>query len=261
MIGDGPRRVTARHRLDWRRERGLLWLAAMAKRAFPVLVLLLGCNNGGVLGGGSGAGGAAGAGGTATCTGTAPFGCMSSCATDVGMTATCRGGEWVCLSGVRSDTCTCPGNAPPGYVCGSDGWVRGGGGVGGAEGGAGGAGGAGQGGLGGQGNESCSTAGTLCVYAPAWCCGGLTCQGGICLPPPDAGTDAATCSGTAGFYCLLGNCQNDVALEASCKDGAWACPAGTTDTRSCGRCIGLPVPGSVCGDGGWVPPDATSDGQ
>jgi hypothetical protein len=312
----------------------------MAKRLLVVLAVLIGCGRGGVLGGaGAGAAGASGTGGAAGCTGTATFACVAGCSSDYYRDAICDGREWACPGGlVRTSSCgPCIGLAPRGYTCGPSGWVPIDGGAGGNGGGGGIGGAAGQGGIGGDGNGSCSTTGTLCVFSAASCCGGLTCDEGVCVPPPstdggsscsattrlycllgsclsdvaiatyckdgawtcpagtveqrvcgscagvldggascvdggaggkggvggngtDAGTDAATCAGTAAFACLIGACSNDVAMPATCRSGFWACRPGTVDTRSCRGCTGNPPPGWICGDGGWVNTDASSGG-
>ena len=42
-------------------------------------------------------------------------------------------------------------------------------------------------------------------------------------------------------------------------NGIWACPTGSTDSRTCGGCTGNPPPDYVCADGGWVRADASSN--
>jgi hypothetical protein len=45
-----------------------------------------------------------------------------------------------------------------------------------------------------------------------------------------------------------------------CSAGAWGCPSGSVDSRTCNGCVGLRPPNHVCGDAGWVSVDA-SDGN
>ena len=63
----------------------------------------------------------------AACSGSAGFGCIfNSCNNDVGTAAICSNGTWACPGGaIDTRTCHgCTGNPPPGYVCGSNGWMR-----------------------------------------------------------------------------------------------------------------------------------------
>jgi hypothetical protein len=75
----------------------------------------------------------------------------------------------------------------------------------------------------------------------------------------DAVADAA-CTGSAGFICLVGSCNNDVGLPAVCTNGAWTCPSGTINYMACSGCTGNPPPGYVCTDGGWFRADAGGGG-
>jgi len=119
------------------------------------------------------------------------------------------------------------------FTAGAAGGADGRGGAGGADGQAGAGGAGGQAGAGGAGGS-------------AW-------DGG-----PD-GADAG-CTGSPGFGCILGSCNNDVGTSAVCANGSWGCPAGSIPSTSCGGCIGDPPPNYVCGDGGWMRIDATGAG-
>lgn len=124
------------------------------------------------------------------------------------------------------------------------------GGSGGAGGGSGGTmGSGGQGGIG----ESCFSQGVACSNTGVRCCPPLVCAG-TCVQPP------SECTGSADFGCLFGGCRGDVGTSPICTNGAWSCPSGATDTRSCGGCTGNPPPDYVCGDGGSIHLDAGTDG-
>ena len=65
------------------------------------------------------------------------------------------------------------------------------------------------------------------------------------------GSKASSCTGSAGFYCISGGCnQSDVAYDAICSDGVWACASGFVKDTSCGGCIGFVPPNCACRDGG-----------
>ena len=73
------------------------------------------------------------------------------------------------------------------------------------------------------------------------------------------GCGSKSCTGAAGFTCIAGGCnQSDVAYNATCSDGVWACPSGFVKDTSCGGCIGFVPPGCVCGDGGITCTDASA---
>ena len=62
----------------------------------------------------------------AGCAGYASFACLfGDCFNDVGLPEVCSNGTWTCPGGtIDTRTCHgCIGRPPPGYVCGSDGWV------------------------------------------------------------------------------------------------------------------------------------------
>jgi hypothetical protein len=63
----------------------------------------------------------------AGCAGYASFACLfGDCFNDVGLPAVCSNGTWTCPGGtIDARTCHgCIGRPPPGYVCGSDGWMQ-----------------------------------------------------------------------------------------------------------------------------------------
>lgn len=71
----------------------------------------------------------------------------------------------------------------------------------------------------------------------------------------EAGVDAVdtnippSCSPSAGFFCIYGSCLNDVGAYPVCQDGAWTCPSGAIDVRTCHGCVGNFPPGCTCREG------------
>jgi hypothetical protein len=59
----------------------------------------------------------------------------------------------------------------------------------------------------------------------------------------DAGTDAQSCPGTAGFSCVS-SCQTDVGppIFPVCTDGSWTCPSGSVRLSTCPCGSNLPPP-------------------
>jgi hypothetical protein len=258
------------------------------------LVALLGCGSslGGDDGGNrTGSGGAAGGqggaagigGGPGGCGGSPGFGCIyGDCGNDVGTTPVCANGTWSCPAGaIPSTSCGgCTGNPPPGYVCGDGGWIH-------VD--------AGDVPCAGSPTYTCAVqCGSDLAEAQICTNGTWTCRAGTfdtnmyCDPcyntnPPscgaggaggrggaggagggawDGGSDGADagCTGSPGFGCILGSCNNDVGTSAVCANGSWGCPAGSIPSTSCGGCAGNPPPNYVCGDGGWMRIDATGAG-
>src|SRR5260221_390901 len=66
-----------------------------------------------------------------------------------------------------------------------------------------------------------------------------------------SGSDGATpsCTGAAGFGCVLGNCSNDLGAAAICVAGTWECPNDFIDARTCDGCVGNVPPGCTCSKG------------
>lgn len=112
---------------------------------------------------------------------------------------------------------------------------------------------------------SCTAPGLVCSYGYAPIeCGGRTvrCQGSSWTevehtdPQPSCNRDGGTCSGS-GPLCVMGTpggLCGDGALQPTCTNGAWVCPAGTIEATRC-ACTGL-RPGCTCTATGWQCADA-----